>query len=68
MTGPDPVEDGIDNELRSVSFDGYSPREVFGQAAAWLAQRDGAVGVRDVGGHDVPDGEPCHLVIYYYRE
>lgn len=46
--GPGDAAEGVDKELRSVGFDGHSPAEVFGKATAWLAQRDGAVGVLDV--------------------
>lgn len=64
----DAREEGVDCHLRSVEFDGYSPAEAFGKATAWLARRDGAVGVLDIGWHRVPDDEPFNLVIYYYPE
>jgi hypothetical protein len=59
-------EEGADR-VRSKSFGGQSPAEVFGRATAWLAGQPTAVVVADVGWHYLPNSpEPLDLTIYYY--
>ncbi len=62
-----PPDDDRDERLRSRSFTGATPAEVFDKATAWLAGRHGSVGVIDLGWHHRPDSyEPLNLTIYYY--
>lgn len=55
-------------DLQTVVFEGGGPAEVFANAAAWLAPRDGAVFVQDVGWHQFEDDPPWHMLLYYIQE
>lgn len=61
--GPD---DG-DGWLRSISFTGVTPAEVFGKATTWLAARPDAVAVSDVGWQQTPDRPDAFQLRIHYR-
>jgi hypothetical protein len=56
------------SHLQTVEFDGGGPAEVFAKATAWLAPRDGAVFVQDIGWHRFEDPPPWHMTLYYIQE
>ena len=62
-----PAPDESGGWLRSISFTGVTPAEVFGKATTWLAARPDAVVVSDVGWQGTPDSaEAFQLRIHYH--
>jgi hypothetical protein len=59
---------GEDGVSRYVTFDGASAVEVFGKAQAWLARRDGAIGVMSVSWNTYSEDTSFGLTIYYEPE
>jgi hypothetical protein len=51
--------------LRSITFTGITPAEVFGRATTWLAARPDAVTLSDVGWRAPSGGEVYELHLHY---
>ncbi len=58
---------GDDGWMRSVTFDGGTPAEVFSKATAWLAGRPEAVSVQDVGWQPAGRGRGTFQLRLHYR-
>lgn len=53
--------------LRSISFTGVTPAEVFGKATTWLAARPDAVAISDVGWQATPHTAEGFQLRLHYR-
>ena len=59
---------GGEEWVRTITFAGVTPAEVFGKATTWLAGRPDAVTVRDVGWQTAAQEEAFQLRIHYHGE